>query len=336
MSSAIGSGRMRALFAIPGAGGGQYQLRDDVPVPTPGPHQVLVEVKASSLNRGEANALARLTHPPARPGPAGLEFSGIVVGLGEGATRWKAGDHVMARAAGGFASFAVGHERALLAKPAGLSWAEAATIPNVFVTAHDAIVTAGGLRQGETVLVTAGSSGVGVAALKLARHLGAGTVIASSRGAGKVEALHGLGADHVIDTEQADWPKRLLQLTADRGVDLIVDLVGSTLLEGNIRALAVGGRLITVGRNAGSKAICDLDEIARKNARIIGTSFRTRTPEQTYECIERFGADSLAAFHSGQIKPVLDRSYPLAAIADALAYLRSNAQVGKIAIEIAD
>jgi NADPH2:quinone reductase len=216
--------------------------------------------------------------------------------------------------------------------PDGLSWAEAAAIPNVFVTAHDALVTNGATARGESVMVTAGPSGVGTAAIQIARHLGATPVLATTRSPAKAARLRALGADEVVDTRDAGWVDVVLRATGGRGVDVIIDHVGGPMLADNIRVLALAGRLVSVGRNAGRVGDCDLDEIARKRASIIGVTFRTRTPEQSLVCSERFAAHLLDAFGKGALAPVLDRTFPFERLADAHAYMLSDAQTGKIVL----
>jgi NADPH2:quinone reductase len=328
---------MKALFVVPGPEGGVNEFRE-IPIPTPGPEEVLVAVRAAGTNRGEliARPLLRSDNPAAKPMRAGIEFAGEIVALGDGVSGWKPGDRVMARGTGGYAECVVAHQRALMRVPDGLSWAEAAAIPNVFVTAHDAIVSNAAVKPGESVLVTAGSSGVGTAAIQIACYLGAHPVLATTRVAAKGGALRTLGAHEVIHTSTADWPEAVLTATGKRGVDAIIDQVGGPMLADNIRVLAIKGRLVSVGRNAGRVGECDLDEVARKRASIIGVTFRTRTPEEAQVCSEHFAADLLGAFATGALKPVLDRTFPFERIADAHAYMLSDAQIGKIVVTIGD
>jgi NADPH:quinone reductase len=182
------------------------------------------------------------------------------------------------------------------------------------------------------VMITAGSSGVGTAAIQIARHLGANLVIATSRSPSKAMALRELGAHTVIDPEMTGWVNEVMAATGKRGVDVIIDNVGGPMLADNIRILAIKGRLVSVGRNAGHVGECNLDEVARKRVSIIGATFRTRSLEESLVCGERFAADLLDAFGAGALKPVLDRTFPFEKIADAHNYMLSDAQIGKIVV----
>lgn len=325
---------MKAIFVVPGPEGGCYEMRE-IPMPEPGPDEALIAVRAAGTNRGELiqRPLLRSDNPRLRPMRAGIEFAGEIAALGAAVSGWRVGERVMGRAAGCYAEYTVAHNRALMRIPDGRSWAEAAAIPNVFVTAHDAIVTAAAVQSGESVMITAGPSAVGTAAVQIARHLGAGRVLATTRTAAKTVALRALGADEVIDTTDAGWVDKVLAAAGARGgVDVIIDQVGGPMLAGNLRALAIKGRLVSVGRNAGRIGECDLDELARKRNSIIGVTFRTRTPEEALKCSERFAADLLAAFSSGALRPVLDRAFPFEQLADAHAYMLGNTQIGKIVV----
>jgi NADPH:quinone reductase-like Zn-dependent oxidoreductase len=326
---------MKAWFAVPGPEGAVFELRE-ASVPAPGPGQVVVAVRAAGTNRGELirGAALRAGSPAASPARAGGEFAGEIAALGDGVSGWTAGDRVMGRAAGSYAQYVAASPRGLMRIPDGMSWAEAAAIPNVFVTAHDAMVTNASLAPGESVMVTAGPSGVGTAAIQIARHLGANPVLATTRTPAKTAALRALGAHEVVDTREAGWVEAVLKATVGRGVDVIIDHVGGPMLPGNIEVLALKGRLVSVGRNAGRVGDCDLDEVARKRASIIGVTFRTRTPEESLQCSERFTAHLLGAVATGALRPVLDRTYPFERLADAHKYMLSDAQTGKIVLAV--
>jgi NADPH:quinone reductase-like Zn-dependent oxidoreductase len=324
---------MKAWFTVPGPEGATFELRE-IAVPTAGPGQVLIRVHAAGTNRGELirGAQMRSTGPAASPTRSGGEFAGEIAALGEGVFGFSQGERVMGRTAGSYAEFVVASPRALMRIPDGMSWPEAAAIPNVYVTAHDAIVTNAETASGEAVMVTAAPSGVGTAAVQIARHLGANPVIATTRSPGKFGALRALGAHEVVDSRDPGWVDIVLKATGGRGVDVIIDHVGGSMLADNIRALALKGRLVSVGRNASRVGDCDLDEIARKRARIIGVTFRTRTPEESLACSERFATHLLGAVAKGALKPVLDRTFPLERLKDAHAYMLSDAQTGKIVL----
>jgi len=326
---------MKAIFLVPGPDGGIYEYRD-IPTPSPKAGEVLIKVRATATNRGEllARPLIRSSNPALHPTRAGIEFAGVIDAIGEGVAGWKVGDRAMGRAAGSYAEFTIVDSRALMRIPDTLSDAEAAAIPNVFVTAHDAIVTAANLKAGESVMITAAPSGVGTAALQIARHLGANPVFATTRSESKSAGLTALGAHQVIDVSKSGWVDSILAATAKRGVDVIIDNVGGPMLADNLRALAIKGRLVSVGRNAGNVGECNLDELARKRVSIIGVTFRTRSPEEALACSQRFAADLLGAFSTGALKPVLDRTFPFDRIADAHNYMMGDAQTGKIVLTI--
>jgi NADPH:quinone reductase-like Zn-dependent oxidoreductase len=327
---------MKAWFTVPGPEGAVFELRETA-VPSPGPGQVVVAVRAAGVNRGELirGAQVRSATPAAQPARAGGEFAGEIVALGDGVSGWKPGDRVMGRTAGSYAPFVAPSQRALMRIPDGLAWPEAAAIPNVFVTAHDALVTNAAPAPGESVMVTAASSGVGTAAIQIARHIGANPVLATTRSQAKAAALRALGAHEVIDTHQPGWVDAAMRVTAGRGVDVIIDHVGGAMLAGNIEVLALKGRLVSVGRTGTWVGECNLDEVARKRARIIGVTFRTRTPEESLACSERFASHLGEAVAKGALRPVLDRTFPFDRLHDAHKYMLSDAQTGKIVLTMA-
>src|SRR5262245_53501643 len=236
---------MRAALIIPGDKGGHVEVRD-APDLTLRAGQVLVRVRASGLNRGEIGQVKSLQI--GNPSPIGVEFAGEVAAVGAGVSTWREGDRVMGHGRGGQAQYALADPRALMRVPPGLSWTEAASFPNVFVTAHDAVVTNGQLRAGESILVNAASSGIGLAAIQIAALLGARPVIATSRSASKIGKLSPYGVDVAIDTSCQLQVDAVMDATSGRGVDVIIDCVGGTVFEANLASLAVKGRLVNIGR----------------------------------------------------------------------------------------
>lgn len=320
---------MRQWWVVPGRDGGELELRD-VPVPEPGPGQVLVRMAGAGVNRGEllAMPMLRADDPRIRPGASGIELAGVIEALGPDVDGWAVGDRVMARGRACHAEAALVDAAALMASPPPLSDVEAAAIPNVFVTAHDAVVTAARLQPGEAVLVTAGSSGVGTAAIQMAAHLGAGAVLATTRSAAKADALRALGATAVIDTSADDWPFRVVQ---DHGpVAVVIDQVGGNLFPGLMGVMGLAARYVSVGRNDGTVSSIDLDLLARNRLTLIGVTFRTRSPEEALACSQRFAADLLPAFTTSQLRPVVDRTFPLDQLPAAHAYMARDTQVGKV------
>jgi NADPH:quinone reductase-like Zn-dependent oxidoreductase len=326
---------MKAYFLVPGPEGGAYELRD-APKPEAKGSLALIKVRAAGVNRGELLALpnVRSSNPGAKPMPSGAEFAGEIVEVGPDATGWHVGERVMGRVHGSYAEYMAVPAAHLMRIPGELSWAEAASIPNVFITAHDAVATAGGLQKGESVLVTAASSGVGTAAIQLARYLGAGKVLATTRSDDKAKALLDLGVDGVFNTRELGWVAQLHEATGERGVDVIIDSVGGSMLRDNIRALAVLGRLVSVGRNGGQHGDCDLETLAFKRASLIGVTFRTRSPQEAFLCGERFMNACLKAFGTGELKPVLSRAFPFERLGDAHRFMLDDGAVGKIVVTL--
>jgi NADPH2:quinone reductase len=304
----------------------------DVAVPVADAGQVLIRVRASGLNRGEiTQARERRSGDPIT---AGVEFAGEVAAVGAGVTNWREGDRVMGHGRECQAQYVLAHPLALMRVPAGLSWVEAASFPNVFITAHDAVVTNGELRPGQSVLVNGASGGVALAAIQIAALLGAKPVIAMSRSAAKLERLAAFGVDVGIDTARESQVDAVMAATANRGVDIIVDFVGGTVFDANMKSLAVKGRLVNVARLGSATAEIDLALLWLRRLKLIGVTFRTRTEEERLACIQACARDMLPLLDAGRIRFAIDRTFPLEAIGAAHAYMMQGQHFGKIVLTV--
>ncbi|HEX8271398.1 MAG TPA: NAD(P)H-quinone oxidoreductase [Longimicrobiaceae bacterium] len=325
---------MRAVV-IARPGGPEVLQLAERPLPEPGPGEIRVRVHASALNR--ADLLQRRGQYPAPPGAPqdvpGLEYAGEVDAVGEGAGLWAVGNRVMGIVGGGgYAEYVVVHEREAMRIPQGLSFEEGAAIPEAFLTAYDALFTRLELLMGERVLIHAVGSGVGTAALQLARAAGAVT-IGTSRSADKLARAAELGLDVGIDTSKEELAAALENATYGSGVHAVVDLVGGKLLEESLRGLAQGGRVVVVGTVAGSKVELDLGLLLRRRIRIVGTVLRTRPLEEKIALAREFSSTVLPLLSSGKIRPVIDRVYPFSEIADAHRQMEENDTFGKIVLK---
>lgn len=308
----------------------------EIPDPDPGPDEVVVAVRSTAMNR--ADLLQRAGLYPA-PGPApeyevpGLEFAGVVAAVGRQVTAWSEGDAVMGIVSGGgHAELVVTHERMLQRLPATVAVEDGAAIPEVFMTAHDALVTQGGLTSGGRALVHAGASGVGTAAIQIVGALGARIAVTCS--AGKVDACRDLGADLVIDYTTTDFAEAIASWTGGAGVDVVLDVIGGEYLTRNIQSLRVQGRIIQVGVMGEGVANLPIGLLLPKRASLIGTVLRSRPLEQKIEANQRFVRELLPRFDDGSLRPVIDARFPLEEIAAAHSYMATNANVGKILIDV--
>ena len=304
----------------------------DVAVPEPGPQQVLVQVHAAGLNRGEFIAGHGLHGKGGAAKPVGMEAAGIVLKCGAGVTHLHAGDRVMGRCAGAFAEAALMDVREAMPVPDGLSWDEAASIPLTFLVVHDMLVTQGRLKADEWLLVAGVSSGVGVAAMLTAKALGA-RVIGTSGAAAKLERLAALGLDQGLCTRGADFHTDVLQATQGRGANLVVNAVGGSVFAECVRCMAFEARLATVGYVDGVlRGQIDIEALHAKRLTLFGVSNKLRTPQQRAQAVPGFVAELLPLLASGRIKPVIDRVFGFAELAQAKAHMESNAHVGKIVL----
>lgn len=327
------SDMMKAVVIREPGGPEVLELRE-VPRPEPGPGEVLVRIASSGVNR--ADLLQRRGRYPVPAGyPVdilGLELAGVVDRLGDGVDAPAEGDAVMGiLGGGGYAEYAVSPADTLVPVPPGMEPSEAGAIPEVFMTAFDAVFLQEGLRGGETLLVHAVGSGVGTAALQMARRAGA-TVIGTSRSTEKLRRAAELGLNHAVVGDDA-WADRVLELSDGRGVDVILDLVGGPYLAGNQRVLAQRGRHIVVGVSGGSDATISLRALMARRASIRGTVLRARPLPEKRALAQSFATDVLPGFSRGEIRPVIDRVFPASQAAEAHRYMEENRNFGKILLD---
>lgn len=315
-------------------GGPEVLTLREVPDPVPGPEEAVVRVAATALNRADLLQRRGLyPGPPMAHEIPGMELAGTVAAVGERVRDVAVGDRVMAIVGGGaYAEQVAVHERQLLAVPDGIELRDAAAIPEVWITAWDALVLQGGLTSGRWALVHAGASGVGTAALQLCGALGARVVTTAS--AGKLDACRSLGADVVVDREAEDFVEVVGDVTGRAGVDVVLDVVGGDYLARNLRALAVGGRIVQVGVMGGGVTELPLGALLPKRASIIGTVLRARPLEEKISVSRRFAAEVLPLFAAGALRPVIDSHLPLADVASAHERMEANANVGKIVLDV--
>ncbi len=317
-------------------GGPEVLKIDRVPVDDPGPGEILVEVAAAGLNR--ADLLQRRGAYPAPPGyPAdvpGLEYAGKVAAVGSRVTRWKAGDRVMGIVGGGaMATHLTVHEREALPVPEDLALTHAAAIPEAFLTAFDAIFAQAGLVAGEALLVHAVASGVGTAALQLARRAGA-QVIGTSRTEAKLERCAELGLADALHVTDGRFAEATRALTAGRGADVLLDVVGGPYLEENLEALADRGRMVVIGLMGGRSAELPLGALLRRRLTVRGSVLRARPLEEKAALAQRFTREVVPAFApGGGLAPVVDDVLPMSEIQAAHERMERNETFGKIVLE---
>jgi putative PIG3 family NAD(P)H quinone oxidoreductase len=324
---------MKAVI-ITRPGGPEVLEIQERPKPEPGVGQIRVRVHASALNR--ADLMQRQGNYPVPPGVSaeisGMEYAGEVDALGPAATLWKIGDRVMGIIAGaGHAEYLCVHEREAIPVPKAFSWEEAAAIPEAFLTAYDALFNRLSLHTGETVLIHAVGSGVGTAALQIARVAGA-SVVGTARSADKLERAKKLGLDFGIDASRGDWATQVEAAIGAERVHAVLDLVGGGYLEGNLRVLGSLGRIVVVGLTAGAVAPFNMGVLLRKRLTIVGTMLRGRPVEEKIALAREFSERIVPLFAAGRLKPVIDRVFPFNEIRAAHELMESNKTFGKIVL----
>jgi NADPH2:quinone reductase len=304
--------------------------------PVPGPDEVLVRVRAAALNRADLGVLAGRMHGSAGGTGTvlGMEWAGEVVAVGAGVTGRAPGDRVMGFGGAAFAEYARADRGRVLPIPAGIGFEQAAARPVALMTMHDAVAVNGRLRAGESVLVLGASSGVGLMALRIARHLGAAQVIGSSTDPTRRAGLAAFGADLAIDTSMPDWPERVREATGGRGVDLVIDQLAGPTVAGSLAAAAIRGRIVNVGRLAGMSGQIDFDLHALKRIEYIGVTFRTRNVDEVRELSRRMWADLEPAVADGTLSLPVSALFPFERLGDAFATMAANRHFGKIVVTL--
>ncbi|MGY1783193.1 NAD(P)H-quinone oxidoreductase [Geodermatophilus sp. SYSU D01036] len=324
---------MRAVIAS-GPGGPEVLGWGEVPDPVAGPGEVVVDVAATAVNR--ADLLQRAGHYPPPRGASevlGLECSGIVSEVGEGVTGWSVGDEVCALlAGGGYAERVAVPAVQLLPRPAGVELATAAALPEVTCTVWSNVFQLAGLRRGEAFLVHGGSSGIGTMAIQLAVRAGA-RVFTTAGSAAKLEFCRELGAEVLVDYRDEDFVERVREETDGAGVDVVLDNMGAKYLARNVDALAVGGRLVVIGMQGGTRAELDLGKLLAKRASVAATALRSRPPAGPggkADIIAAVRAEVWPDVERGVVRPIVDRRLPMSRAAEAHRVVEASEHIGKV------
>jgi len=309
----------------------------DLPKPAAKPNEVLIRVRASSLNR--ADLLVALGHQHGSVGGVGarlgLECSGEVEAVGSDVQGIKPGDRVMASAPGGFAEYVVTDAGRVHRIPGNnMSYEQAAYFPVALQTMHNAVVTAGRLKRGETMLMQGASAGVGLMGMQIGKLIGASLVIGTSTNPERRARLAEFSCDLALDSSDPTWPDQVKKATGGKGVDLIVDLVSAPVANQNLEAASILGRIVNVGRLGGMKGEFDFDKHALKRIDYIGVTFRTRSAEEVREINRLMRADLWPAIEAGKLSLPIHKTFRLADITEALALMRANRHFGKVVINI--
>jgi NADPH2:quinone reductase len=303
----------------------------EIEQPKPKPTDILVRVKAIALNRADLGAARGDTSHGATTGrPIGGEFSGEVVEAGEEVRDFKAGDRVMCHSPGSHAEYAVSDYGRAMKIPDGMSYETAATLPIGLNTLHNALVTAGRLRAGESVMVQGASSGVGIIGLQIAKLMGAKFVVGTSTNDERRAKLKEFGADLAVNTKDSDWPDQVLKATGGKGLNLTVDMLSGPTVSQTMRCTALLGRIVNIGRLAGMKAEFDFDLHARQRIDYIGVTFRTRSIEEVRDVLVKMRADLWDDVKAGRIRVPVDKTFPLGEARAGHEHMRANKHFGKI------
>ncbi|MBK8181709.1 MAG: NAD(P)H-quinone oxidoreductase [Candidatus Competibacteraceae bacterium] len=323
------------VIEITEPGGPEKLVLKQRPLPQPAPGEVLIKVAVAGVNRPDC--LQRQGGYPPPPGASdipGLEVAGTIVGLGEGVANWKIGDAVCALlTGGGYAEYCTTPAPQCLPIPNGLTVQQAAALPETFFTVWSNMFDRARLQPGETLLVHGGASGIGTTAIQLATALGS-RVFATVGGVEKIQPCLDLGAERVINYREEDFVQVIKELTRNRGVDVILDMVGGDYAQRNLSALAVEGRLVFIAFLRGAKMELNLAPVMMKRLTMTGSTLRARPVEHKAPIAESLRNNVWPLLANGTIKPIIDRIFPLAEAADAHALMESNRHIGKLLLQI--
>jgi NADPH2:quinone reductase len=322
-------------IAIRAPGGPEMLVPEQRPVPAPGPGEILVKVAAAGVNRPDVMQRLGLYPPPkGAPDIPGLEIAGTVAACGAGVTRWRVGDAVTALVVGGgYAQYCVAVEGHTLPIPAGLSANEAAAIPETFFTVWHNVFERGGLKPGETLLVHGGSSGIGTTAIQLGRNFGA-RVITTAGSMEKCEVCRKLGADVAINYRTEDFVAATKQATDGKGADVILDMIGGDYVERNYEAAAVEGRIVQIAFQGSPKATVNFMRLMLKRLHHTGSTLRARANPDKTAIARAIEAKVWPLVAAGNVRPVIDSTFPLSEAARAHARMESSQHIGKIVLVI--
>ncbi len=304
--------------------------------PQPNSNEVLVNIKATALNR--ADTLQRKGMYPPPPGASkilGLEMSGVITAIGDKVTNWKVGDKVCGLlAGGGYAEYVTIHSHCLIPMPEGFSFEEAAAIPEVFLTAFQAISYLSKLKKGERILIHAGASGVGTAAIQIAKAKGASQIIVTAS-AGKHEICKQLGAEITIDYKTQNFEEEVLKVTDNQGVNVIIDFLSAAYFQKNINSLTMDGRMVMLALMGGIKVEeFVLTKILTRRLQIMGSTLRARSLEYKIGLTKDFSDFALSKFATKELQPVIDSVHDWKDVADAHRYMEANKNKGKIILRV--
>ncbi|MGC2774979.1 MAG: NAD(P)H-quinone oxidoreductase [Bradyrhizobium sp.] len=323
------------VVAISKPGGPEVLQPETRPVPQPGPGEILIKVKAAGVNRPDvAQRSGSYPPPPGASDLPGLEVAGEVVALGEGAVRHKLGDTVMSLVAGGgYAQYCIAQDAQAMAVPPALSILEAGALPETLMTVWHNVFERGGLKEGETLLVHGGSSGIGTMAIQLAKAFGA-KVLVTVGTQDKADACVKLGADRAINYKTEDFVAVVKEATGGKGANVILDMVGGDYIERNYDAAAIDGRIVQIAFLSSPKATVNFVKLMIKRLTHTGSTLRPRSNADKAAMVAAIEAKVMPLLREGRIKPLMDSTFPLNGAANAHARMETSQHIGKIVLEI--